>query len=128
MADLAVTLLLAGTGVLFMALSIPLIRRRVKPNMWYGLRVQATFEDEWVWYEANVRSAWGLLAIGAVMTGLAFAPVGPLVWVAVVLVAVLGWAGWSVRVANRLLRDREAGLAGSAGDEVGSGDDDSRQR
>ncbi len=108
MADRLVTLLLAGTGVLFMVLSIPLIRRRVKPNVWYGLRVRATFEDEWVWYEANARSAQGLLAIGAVMTGLAFAPVGPLVWVAVVIVAVLAWAGWSVRLANRLLRDREA--------------------
>jgi hypothetical protein len=26
----------------------------------------------------------------------------------VVIVAVLAWAGWSVRLANRLLRDREA--------------------
>lgn len=50
--------------VLFIVLSIPLIQRRVKPNRLYGLRVPATFADEWVWYEANARSGRDLLYLG----------------------------------------------------------------
>lgn len=38
---------------LVMALSVPMILRRVKPNSWYGLRTSKTLADEKVWYEAN---------------------------------------------------------------------------
>src|SRR5207302_8963817 len=59
-----VILVFAGAGLLFIALAIPLIRRRVKPNALYGLRVPATFADEWVWYEANAKSGRDLLIVG----------------------------------------------------------------
>ena len=62
--------LLAGVGLLFVALAVPLILRRVPPNALYGLRVRATFADDDVWYEANVRSARGLLVIGILMAAL----------------------------------------------------------
>jgi hypothetical protein len=37
-------------GSLFVALGIPLMRRRVPPNGAYGLRVPATCADEQAWY------------------------------------------------------------------------------
>jgi uncharacterized membrane protein len=48
-------LLLVGVGVVMVLLSLPMALRRVPPNHFYGLRVPATFADQWVWYEANDR-------------------------------------------------------------------------
>ena len=39
--------------VLFVLLSIPLVLRKVKPNVLYGFRTRATLADETLWYEAN---------------------------------------------------------------------------
>jgi uncharacterized membrane protein len=61
---LGLTLLFIATGVVMIALAIPLMRRRVKPNSIYGLRIPATFADEWVWYEANARSGRDLMVLG----------------------------------------------------------------
>lgn len=41
------------TGILFSVLAIPLIRKKVKINSWYGIRVPKTMESEAVWYEVN---------------------------------------------------------------------------
>ena len=41
------TIATTGTGLVFVAIAIPLIRRRIPPNRLYGLRVPATFVDEW---------------------------------------------------------------------------------
>lgn len=38
---------------LFVALSIPLILRKVRRNVVYGFRTCATLRDDFVWYEAN---------------------------------------------------------------------------
>ena len=43
-------------GLVFIALAIPLLRRKVGPNHLYGLRVKETLENEDVWYEANARN------------------------------------------------------------------------
>ena len=51
-------------GLLFVGLAIPLVRRKVRPNQLYGLRVPATLENEAVWYEANARSGRDLLWLG----------------------------------------------------------------
>ena len=59
-----VPLLFLSSGLLFVALAIPLLRRRVRPNALYGLRVKETLENERVWYEANARSARDLLGVG----------------------------------------------------------------
>lgn len=110
-------LLFIGTGVLLIALSIPLIRRRVRPNALYGLRVPATLSDEVVWYEANARSGRDLCILGCVQVlvavVLAIVPgisldTFVLVNTAVVaggalIAAVLGW-----RRANHLLASRKA--------------------
>lgn len=120
---LSFTLVFLVVGVLLVALAIPLIRRRVRPNALYGLRVDATFADEEVWYEANARSGWDLLYVGmaqiivsVVLTMIpgirpevyALANAGTLL-VAVVWMAVIGW-----RRANRLLTERRSrGASGS---------------
>src|SRR5947199_10677475 len=102
------------SGAVMCVLAVPLMRRRIKPNGLYGLRVPATFADEWVWYEANARAGRDLVGLGVVLAlgafvlpsfGLArgtsrlawccFAAAGSLV------MAVIGW-----RRANRLLLER----------------------
>ena len=47
----------AATGIVLILIALPLLFRWVGPNRMYGLRVPATFADEWVWYEANAKSA-----------------------------------------------------------------------
>lgn len=103
-----------ASSLLFIALAIPLMLRRVPPNAWYGLRVAATFEDDSVWYEANARSGRDLLLLGTSLLVLALLmPVVPvseatylLFWSSVTLAGcvLLAVAGW--RRANRLLRER----------------------
>lgn len=104
-----------AVGVLLIAVSIPLLMRRVGPNPVFGLRVPATFADPWVWYEANARSARDLvvLAVILIVVALALAPVraltddayaacfGVLLGVGGVTAAVIGW-----RRANHMLEQR----------------------
>ncbi len=54
-------------SLVLIVLSIPLIRRMVPPNMWYGFRVPRTLRDPVVWYEANAYSGKCLLAAGLVI-------------------------------------------------------------
>lgn len=52
-------------GVLLIVLGVPLLRRRVRPNLLYGLRTRATLGNEGIWYEANERLGRGQIALGA---------------------------------------------------------------
>jgi uncharacterized membrane protein len=52
-------------GGLFVALAIPLIRGRVRPNRLYGVRTPRTLGDERVWYEANRKGGRALAGAGA---------------------------------------------------------------
>ncbi|RMD62291.1 SdpI family protein [Candidatus Parcubacteria bacterium] len=105
---LAVSLIL---GVLFIVLAIPLIRRRVPPNHWYGLRVPATFAHERVWYEANARMGRDLLVLGILVIALGALLYGAtmpawlsvLLWSAFVLSGVIFVTVRSWRFANHLL-------------------------
>ena len=113
---LGLILTFVATGVLMIALAIPLMRRRVRPNSIYGLRIPATFADEWVWYEANARSGRDLLILGCtlVVTPLILAMIpgmtldllaGVCAGVAVVGAIVMAIIGW--RRATRLLDSRK---------------------
>ena len=55
---------------LLIGLSIPLIRRKGRPNHWYGFRVPQTLRDPVVWYEANAYSGKCFLGAGAAMLAL----------------------------------------------------------
>jgi uncharacterized membrane protein len=59
-----VILLFWVLGMIFVGLAVPLIRRKVRPNALYGLRVAETLENEEVWFEANARSGRDLLWVG----------------------------------------------------------------
>ena len=53
-----------AAGVLFIALGIPLLRGRVRPNSWYGCRTSKTLSDEKVWYVVNRVTGRDLVAAG----------------------------------------------------------------
>ncbi len=55
-----------ASGVLLMALSLPLLWEKVPPNGLYGFRVKATLENPRIWYAANKFAAKRLLVAGAV--------------------------------------------------------------
>src|SRR5437762_10983648 len=107
------------SGAVMCVLAVPLMRRRIKPNGLYGLRVPATFADEWVWYEANARSGRDLLVLGAAELALAlFLPLFPnvtflvyalsntvLLGVGTLVFAAVGW----VRANSLLKKRRSAG-------------------
>jgi hypothetical protein len=60
----ALLVLFAVSGLGLMALSIPLLRNKVKPNGLYGFRIKATLEDPRLWYEVNQYFAKRLLVTG----------------------------------------------------------------
>ena len=112
--DMLLLILSAGTGMLFIALAIPLILKKVPPNRWYGLRVPATFANDKVWYKANAWTAkvmlgWGLFILIAGIV-LSFAPLAQwvkwLLWCSTVLggAIVTTIRGW--QYANQLLKDQ----------------------
>jgi hypothetical protein len=53
-----------GAGLLLIALSIPLLRRQIKPNWIYGFRTPRTIANPDLWYDINAYGAKGLLATG----------------------------------------------------------------
>ena len=58
--------LYVGAGLLLIGLSVPLIRRKVRPNPWYGFRVRQTLADPEVWYAANAYAGKCLLVVGVI--------------------------------------------------------------
>ena len=56
-----------GLSLLVIGLSIPLIRGRVKPNAWYGLRVSYSLDNPDIWYPANRYAGKLLLVYGLVL-------------------------------------------------------------
>jgi SdpI/YhfL family protein len=106
-------LLFLGVGVLSVAVGIPLAKRRVPRNRWYGLRIAATFASEQVWYEANAAMGRDLIALGCVvllmalglpLIGLGWPPAYPLTCSLVFGAGAVAAIVRGVRLANRLLR------------------------
>jgi hypothetical protein len=61
-------LLFAGSGLLLIGLSLPLIQRRVRPNTWYGFRARRTLENPTIWYDVNAYAGRRLLISGIITT------------------------------------------------------------
>jgi len=40
-------------GIIISALALPLIKRKVKINSWYGVRLPQTMQSENIWYNVN---------------------------------------------------------------------------
>ena len=53
-----------AAGALFIALGVPLLRGRVRPNSWYGCRTEKTLSGEKVWYAVNRVTGRDLVAAG----------------------------------------------------------------
>jgi uncharacterized membrane protein len=60
----AILILYLVSGVLLIALSIPLLYNKIPPNSFYGFRVSQTVTDPKVWYAVNRYSARWLLIAG----------------------------------------------------------------
>src|SRR6185503_7698417 len=56
----------AALGLLFVGLSIPLMRGRIPPNRFYGFRTPKTLSDPKIWYEVNRVQVNDLVTAGAV--------------------------------------------------------------
>jgi uncharacterized membrane protein len=56
-----------STGLLLIALSVPLILGKIGPNPWYGFRVRRTLEDPAVWYKANAYAGKTLIGPAVAM-------------------------------------------------------------
>jgi len=71
-------LLYTSTGTLLALLSIPLMRRKIPPNWFYGFRTQKTIDNPQLWYVVNQYSArrlfWTAIVFVATAVGLYFVP------------------------------------------------------
>lgn len=61
-------------AVITAIVSVPMIRKKVKMNDWYGIRIRASFESEAAWYEINeyggrLLLAWSSLIAATAMVG-----------------------------------------------------------
>jgi uncharacterized membrane protein len=110
MTEFRVTMLVmqVSSSLVLIGLSIPLIRRMVPPNHWYGFRVPRTLRDPVVWYDANAYSGkcllWTGVAILVGATSLYYVPGldGPAYAMACALVA-LGALAVAVTLSVRFL-------------------------
>jgi len=99
------------SGGLLAALSLPLLRGKVRPNPWYGFRVPSTLRDPSLWYPVNRTVARWLLVTGIVTiagaVALYFVPgltLDQYAWLCLLVFAVPLGTGifFSVRVLRRL--------------------------
>ncbi|HAL46060.1 MAG: hypothetical protein A2Y12_06565 [Planctomycetes bacterium GWF2_42_9] len=54
-------------GLLIVAISIPLLFDKVKPNQWYGFRTPKTLSNPEIWYKANKYMAKNMLIAGIII-------------------------------------------------------------
>src|SRR5688500_16522262 len=64
---LLLSLSLAGGGLLIIAISLPLVRGKIPPNMLYGVRIPKSFASEANWYELNRYGGRLLIRTGVVV-------------------------------------------------------------
>ena len=55
-------------GLLISGISIPLIKRRIPINNWYGVRLPNTMKDKDSWYETNYRAGKLLFILGLIIS------------------------------------------------------------
>jgi uncharacterized membrane protein len=102
-----------ATGLLLAVVAVPLIRRKVAPNVLYGFRVRRTLEDPAVWYDANEyagrRLFWYGVGVALAAVALYLVPgLDPVAYaVACLVITLIGLAvslALSFRHLNRLTR------------------------
>jgi uncharacterized membrane protein len=110
--NVGLPLVFVAVGIVFVALGVPLMRGRVRPNFWYGCRTRKTLSDEKSWYAVNRVTGRDLVIAGGVsaLTGLAVllfwrdvnTSLTAAVMLCVVLLSVVGMAAHSSRVSGRM--------------------------
>ena len=55
---------LVASGLILVGAGVPLMRRIVPPNRWYGVRLRSTLADERIWYAVNERTGRDLIVLG----------------------------------------------------------------
>lgn len=73
---LLITYILLGS--LYVALAVPLIQGRIKPNGWYGVRVPKTLNDSQIWYAVNAYFGrrFAVVGIAVIALGVLLFPFG----------------------------------------------------
>ncbi len=59
-------------GLLFMIISIPFIKEKVKINNWFGIRLPSTMKSEKVWFAANKKAGINLFILGLLTSLICF--------------------------------------------------------
>ena len=78
----------AFLGLLLIGLALPLLRRKVPPNRWYGFRVPLTLKDPDVWYAVNAWAArWLSMAGVELFVGALLGLLLPAAWLPAYLLA-----------------------------------------
>lgn len=98
---------MGGVGILLVVLAIPMITRRVPPNLLYGARTKETLADDWVWYEVNARSGWGLLILGLATTVLPLMADSEILVMGALVIGAVALGAWSVWLGRSLYQKRE---------------------
>ena len=106
---LPVSLGFVAVGAHFAALAVPLLRRRIKPNPWYGFRVPRTLDNPDRWYAVNAYAArfllWGGIATAIAAPLLALWPgLGMDAYLLIMAAIVLAGPLLSLVLGLRLLR------------------------
>ncbi len=65
-----------ATALLFIGLALPLIRRKIPRNKWYGFRFKGALKNDDIWYDTNQFGGWLLLISGVITLALSIG----LVW------------------------------------------------
>ncbi|HMJ10657.1 MAG TPA: SdpI family protein [Polyangiaceae bacterium] len=96
--------------------SVPLLRRKVKRNAWYGVRIPATLRDEFIWYEVNARFAKAfiiasvlLMMLTAILYAVPAVSVDSFGSVATIslLATLVGLLVWLVKLGEDVSRERK---------------------
>lgn len=105
-----VVIVLALAALVTVVAARPLIRRKVKMNGWYGVRIPAAFASEKAWYDINAYGGrllrrWGWsIAFIAIAGGLLEERFWELYnWAAVVVI--IGGLGWMILAIYRYSRE-----------------------
>jgi hypothetical protein len=55
-------------GLVSVGISLPLIARKIPPNLWYGFRIRKTLEDANIWYAVNEYFGRRLLVVSVIFS------------------------------------------------------------
>ena len=102
-------------GIVFIIISIPLIKRKIKINSLYGVRLPGTMKDEKIWYEVNEKSAKYLLVLGVVIIvaasllyfgGIFSQNISFIIMTAIILIGVIVLVIYAASITSKLNRSK----------------------